>query len=91
METERRGEERTEKSRPDTRLPQSRAGGQELYLRSLHHLGRNSEATDRKKTKKVKCAGWTDGPTNGLTKRVVESRARDKKIRNPGKEVLMTE
>ena len=77
------------KTRPDTRLPQSRAGGQGPYLRSLHHLGRSSEAKDRKKTKKVKCDGWTgrptdgpadrrtDGPTDGPTKRGVESRARD--------------
>ena len=47
-------------TRPDTRLPQSRAGGQGLYLRSLDHLGRSSEAKDRKNPKKVKC----DGPTN---------------------------
>ena len=30
-------------TRPDTRLPKSRAGGQGLYLRSLDHLGRSSE------------------------------------------------
>ena len=29
-------------TRPDTRLPKSRAGGQGLYLRSLDHLGRSS-------------------------------------------------
>ena len=40
------------KTRPDTRLPHVRAGGQGLYLRSLDHLGRSSEAKDRKKTKK---------------------------------------
>ena len=44
--------------RADTQLPQSRAGGQGLYLRSLHHLGRSSEAKDRKK---VKCDGPMDG------------------------------
>ena len=30
------------KTRPDTRLPKSRAGGQGPYLRSLDHLGRSS-------------------------------------------------
>ena len=39
-------------TRPDTRLPQSRAGGQGIYLRSLHHLGRSCETKDRKNTKK---------------------------------------
>ena len=60
-------------------------GGQGLYLKSLDHLGRSSEAKDRKNPKKVKCDGqmdgWTDGrmdgPTDGPTKGVVESRARD--------------
>ena len=69
------------KTRPDTRLPQSRAGGQGLYMRSLDHLGRSSEAKDRKKTKKVKCDrqtdgqtdGRTDGPMDGPIKRGVES------------------
>ena len=51
-------------TRPDTRLPQSRAGGQGLYLRSLDHLGRSREAKDRKNPKKVKCDGWTDGLTD---------------------------
>ena len=32
-----------EETRPDTRLPKSRAGGQGPYLRSLGHLGRSSE------------------------------------------------
>ena len=31
------------KTRPDTRLPKSRAGGQGSYLRSLDDLGRSSE------------------------------------------------
>ena len=57
------------KTRPDTRLPQSHAGGQGLYLRSLNHLGRSIEAKDHKKTKKVKCDRrtdrWMDGPTDG--------------------------
>ena len=35
-------------TRPDTRLPQSRAGWQGPYLRSVGHLGRSSEAKDRK-------------------------------------------
>ena len=61
------------KTRPDTRLPQSRAGGQGPYLRSLDHLGRSSKAKKLKNAKKVKCDGRTDGPT----KRGVESRARD--------------
>ena len=30
-------------TRPDTRLPKSRAGGQGPYLRSLDHLGGSSE------------------------------------------------
>ena len=55
--TDGRMDRRTEKcprlkTRPDTRLPHVRAGGQGLYLRSLDHLGRSSEAKDRKKTKK---------------------------------------
>ena len=41
---------RLKKTRPDTRLPQSRAGGQGLYLRSLNHLGRSSKANDSKKS-----------------------------------------
>ena len=52
------------KTRPDTRLPQSRAGGQGLYFRSLNHLGRSGEAKDRKNQKKVKCDGRTDGRTD---------------------------
>ena len=55
----------TQKTRPDTRLPQSLVGGQGLFLRSLDHLGRSSEAKDRKKQKKVKCDGPTDQRTNG--------------------------
>ena len=51
-------------TRPDTQLPHSRAGRQGPYLRSLHHLGRSSEAKDRKK---VKCDGRTDGPKDGRT------------------------
>ena len=42
------------KTRLDTWLPQLPAGGQGPYLRSLDHLGRSSEAKDRKKTKKSK-------------------------------------
>ena len=60
-------------TRPDTRLPKSRAGGQGPYLRSLDHLGRSSEVKEIKSYKKVKC----DQPTDGWTKRVVESRARN--------------
>ena len=39
--------------RPDKSLPQSRAGGQGPYFRSLEHLGRSSETQDRKNMKKV--------------------------------------
>ena len=56
-----------EKTRPDTRLPKSRAGGQVPYLRPLHHLGRSSKAKDRKNPKKVKCDGRTDGRTDRRT------------------------
>ena len=41
-------------TRPDTRLPQSRAGGQGPYLRSLDHLGRSSEVKEIKSQKKSK-------------------------------------
>ena len=37
------GEEEEEETRPDTRLPKSRAGGQGPYLRSPDHLGGSSE------------------------------------------------
>ena len=57
-------------TRPDTRLPQSRAGGQGLYLKSLNYLGRRSEAKDCKNPKKVKCDGPTDGPTDKADCRV---------------------
>ena len=40
------------RTRPDTRLPQSRAGGQGLFLRSFDHLGKSSDAKDRKTQKK---------------------------------------
>ena len=44
-------------------------------------MGRSSEAKDRKNLKKVKCDGRMDGPTDGPTKRGVESRStRLKKI-----------
>ena len=52
--------------RPDTRLPQSRAGGQGPYLRSVEHLGRSSEAKTPINAEKVKCDGPTDGPTKRL-------------------------
>ena len=44
-------------------------------MRSLDHLGRGSEVKENKIIKEVKC----DQPTDGQTKRVVESRARDLK------------
>ena len=37
------------KTRPDTRLPKSRAGGQGPYLRSPDRLGRSSEVKEIKK------------------------------------------
>ena len=75
-------------TRPDTQLPKSRAGGQGPYSRSHDHLGRSSEAKDRKTKKKVKCHKWTDrwmsgpmdGRANGLKKRGVESRSTRLKI-----------
>ena len=36
------------KTRPDTRLPKSRAGGQGPYLRSPYHVGRSSEVKEIK-------------------------------------------
>ena len=51
--------------RSDIRLPQSHAGGQGPYLRSLDHLGRSSEAKDREHLKEIKC----DTPTDGWTDR----------------------
>ena len=56
-------------TRPDTRLPQSRAGGQGQYFRSLDHLGWSSEAKNCKTPKKVKYDGPTDGLTDGPTDR----------------------
>ena len=53
------------KTRPDTRLAQSRVGEQGPYLMSLHHLGRSSEAKDRKNPKKVVLR--TDGRTDRRT------------------------
>ena len=37
-----------EKTRPDTRLPKSRVGGQGPYFRSPDHLGRSSEVREIK-------------------------------------------
>ena len=55
------------KTRPDTRLPQSRAGGQEqCWRRSLKHLGRSSRLKKLKNAEKVK-KGPTDQPTNRWT------------------------
>ena len=54
-------------TRPDTRLPQSRAGGQEqCWIRSLEHLGRSRMLKKLKNADKVK-RGPTDRPTNGRT------------------------
>ena len=60
---------------PDIRLPQSCAGGQRPYSRSLDHLGRSSEAKDCKNPNKVKCDRWTDGQTDRPTKWGVELRS----------------
>ena len=49
-----------ERTRPDTRLPKSRAGGQGPYLRSLDHLGRSSGVKEIKSYKKIKCDRPTD-------------------------------
>ena len=62
-------------TRPDTRLLQSLAGGQGPYLRSVEHLCRSGIAKKTINAKKVKCDGRTDGPTDGTTKRGVESRS----------------
>ena len=59
----------SQKTRLDTRLPKVRADGQGLYLRSLDHLGRSSEAKDRKKQKKVKCDRLKDQQMDGPTDR----------------------
>ena len=42
------------KTRPDTRLPKSRAGGKGRYFKSMKHLGRNSKANALKKKKEKK-------------------------------------
>ena len=44
-------------TRPDTRLPQLRAGGHwaVAVIEVTFHFGRTSEAKDRKNHKKVKC------------------------------------
>ena len=67
-------------TRLDTQLPQSGAGGQGPYFRSLDYLGGSSEAKNSKNPKEVKCDGWTDQRTNGSTKQVVESRSTRLKI-----------
>ena len=69
--------EALKQTRLDIRLPQLRAGGQGAYLRSAKHL--SSKAKKRRNAKIVKCDGHgpTNGPTDGRTKRGVESRARD--------------
>ena len=72
-------------TRPDTRLPQSRAGRQGPYLRSLEHLGRCSEVKDRKKLSGMD--RLTDGPTDGRTKRGVESRSTQLKKKNQSGEM----
>ena len=53
IQRERESRREWKETRPDTRLPQSHAGGQGPYLRSLDYLGRGSEAKNRKDKKKV--------------------------------------
>ena len=73
-------EERAKRTRQDTRLPQSHAGGKgQRQKRSLGHLDRSSELKKRKNAKKVK-RGLLDGQTGGLTKRGIESRSTRLKI-----------
>ena len=57
--------ERNRKTRPDTRLPQSRAGGQGPYLGSVEQLGRSGTAKNPINAEKVKCDGRTDGQSGG--------------------------
>ena len=54
-------------TRPDTRLPQSRTGGQGPYLRSVEHLVRSGIAKNPINAKKVKCEGLTDRRMDGQT------------------------
>ena len=56
-------------TRPDTRLPQSRAGGQGPYLKSVEHFGRSGIAKKTLNAEKVKCDGQMDRRTDGLTDR----------------------
>ena len=60
-------EQKTEKNKAGYTATPVACGGQGLFLRSLDHLGRSSEAKDRKKQKKVKCDGPTDQRTDGPT------------------------
>ena len=68
-------------TRPDTRLPQSRVGGRGPYLRSLDHLGRSSEAKNRKNPKKVKCDGPTDRRTDKAGCRVAKHATKNQSFR----------
>ena len=52
-------------TRPDTQLPQSRAGGQGPYLRTVEHFGRSGIAKNPMNAKKVSRKDRrTDGPTD---------------------------
>ena len=53
------------KTRPDTRLPQSRAGGQGPYFRSVEHLGSSSMAKKTKTAIKRRTNRLTDGRMDG--------------------------
>ena len=66
-----KNKKKKKRTRPDTRLPKSRAGGQGPYLRSLDHLGRSGEVKKVKRIKKVKW-GPTDQPTDRPTDRPMD-------------------
>ena len=65
------------KTRPHTRLPKSRAGGQgQSRNRPTKLLGRSSNPKTAHECQKSKVV-WMDGWTERRTERAVESRARD--------------
>ena len=67
---------------PDTRLPQSRAGGQGPYLRSAEHLGRSSKAEKLKNAKEVKCDGQTNQRIDQWTDRQSRVQSRVQATKN---------
>ena len=54
-----------EETRPDTRLPQSRAGGQGPYLRSVEHLSRSDSAKNLINPKQGRIHGQYQSRTGG--------------------------